>query len=75
MAHILAEMFFFVVAFGSVALIALMLFEARTSILLALGIEPKPVEIVTRHPVRVRAAGRWQAAARQTPAFQSREAA
>lgn len=62
MVHVLASIAFTLVAFGSSALTAMMIATARGEILQALGITTAPVATTQRRPVRVRSAGRWQAA-------------
>jgi hypothetical protein len=63
MVHVLASIAFTLVAFGSLALTAMMLATARAEILQALGMQPVQVRTAGRRPVRIRSAGRWQAAA------------
>jgi hypothetical protein len=74
MVHVLASVAFTLVAFGSFALTALMLATARAEILQALGIVSAPIRTTQRRPVRVRSAGRWQAAS-SAATFRPRAAA
>ena len=62
MVHILASLAFTLVAIVALGLIALMLLQDQDKIKAALGLSIEPAQRTTRHPVRVRTAGRWQAA-------------
>lgn len=62
MVHILASIAFTLVALGMVTLIAFMLLMEQDKIMTALGLAREHARPVARHPVRIRTAGRWQAA-------------
>jgi len=62
MVHILASIGFSLVAIASMTLVVVMLAASREAIVQALGVGRAPLEHSPRHPVRVRTAGRWQAA-------------
>jgi len=73
MVHVLASIGFSLVALATLSFILLMLAASRDAILQALGAEMAPMAHAPRHVVRVRTAGRWQAA--QTVAAQPKRAA
>ena len=62
MVHILASIAFTMVALGMFALIAFMLLAEQDKIMTALGVDRETARPIVRRPVRVRTAGRWQAA-------------
>lgn len=62
MVHILASLAFTLVAFATLGLIAFMLLQDQVKIMTALGLAAEPAPRATGRRVRVRTAGRWQAA-------------
>lgn len=62
MIHILASLAFSLVAVAALGLIAFMLLQDQDKIMTALGFSIEPAQRTARHRVRVRTAGRWQAA-------------
>jgi len=62
MIHILASLAFSLVVVAALGLIAFMLLQDQDKIMTALGFSIEPAQRTTRHRVRVRTAGRWQAA-------------
>jgi hypothetical protein len=79
MAHIFASLFFVMISAGCVALLAATLWEGRSVVLRALGIEMRIEReaVIGRRQVRIRSAGRWQMADRpiSAKAMPSRAAA
>ena len=73
MTHILASVGFSVIAIATFAFVMLMLVASRDAIMLALGVDRAARTVTPHHPVRVRSAGRWQAA--QVVAASQRRAA
>ncbi len=65
MVHILASIAFSFLALGMFALIAFMLLADQDKIMTALGIQPAAIRHPAARRVRVRTAGRWQAASVQ----------
>lgn len=74
MVHILASLAFTLVAFTTIGLTAFMLLRDQDKIMSALGLSIEPARRTVHRPVRVRTAGRWQAAS-ATAARPSRAAA
>lgn len=66
MVHVLASIAFTLIAIAAIGLTAFMLLQDQDRIMAALGMSRNPARHATRRPVRVRTAGRWQAAARAT---------
>ncbi|PXA83768.1 hypothetical protein DMC47_42540 [Nostoc sp. 3335mG] len=62
MVHILASLAFTLVAFAALGLTAFMLLQDQDKIMTALGLSIDPAPRAVHRPVRVRTAGRWQAA-------------
>ncbi|MBA2935692.1 hypothetical protein HZF05_16535 [Sphingomonas sp. CGMCC 1.13654] len=62
MVHVLASLAFTLVAVAGLGLIALMLLQEQDKIMTALGLSVEPTRRTAHRPVRVRTAGRWQAA-------------
>jgi hypothetical protein len=62
MVHILASLAFTLVALSALGLTAFMLLQDQDKIMAALGLSIEPAQPATRRRVRVRTAGRWQAA-------------
>jgi hypothetical protein len=62
MVHIIASLAFTLVAVTALGLIALMLLQDQDKIMTALGLSTEPARRATGRRVRVRTAGRWQAA-------------
>lgn len=66
MVHILASFVFTLVAVAALGLTALMLLQEQDKIMAALGLSIEPAQRTARRHVRVRTAGRWQAASATT---------
>jgi hypothetical protein len=62
MVHFLASLAFTFVAVAALGLTALMLLQEQDKIMIALGLSIEPAPRAAHRPVRVRTAGRWQAA-------------
>jgi hypothetical protein len=66
MIHLLATFAFLFVTVGACTLIAATLMQEQDKIFMALGLRAEPARLAPRHLVRVRVAGRWQAASAMT---------
>ncbi|MDH7637999.1 hypothetical protein [Sphingomonas oryzagri] len=62
MVHVLASLAFTLVAFGALGLTVFLLMQDQDKIMAALGLSIDPAPRPAHRPVRVRTAGRWQAA-------------
>ena len=62
MVHILASLAFTLVAVAALGLTVFMLLQDQDKIMAALGLSIDPAPRTVHRPVRVRTAGRWQAA-------------
>lgn len=62
MVHILASLLFMLTAFAAIGLTAFMLLRDQQKIMAALGVAIETAPRTAHHRVRVRVAGRWQAA-------------
>jgi hypothetical protein len=63
MVHVLASLAFTMIAVAAFGLVALMLLRDQDKVMTALGLQAgSAARVAHRRPVRVRTAGRWQAA-------------